>query len=227
MNLLKKLILASALYATLSSKAQVRFSFATDVSALRNFSPKQKFWAVGQTIQANFHLNKKETFYAWLVYYSPGRFENVFRAYAIQPGTNPASVAYRMKGLWKVKEFSLGLKHYFKGDFKRETGWNLYGLAGLGLMFTDVKNTLNSPVDTSKYRLDAVPVEGIASFKRLTLDLGLGAEVPLGGDFFIYSDIKTFMQASSFPSPYLHRNKNVPLPLMANLGVRILFGFSY
>ena len=224
---MRSLLAALLVFLTLSTSAQVRYSFATDLSGFRNFSPGQKFWAIGQTIQVHAHLSKKEGLYAWLVYYSPGRFSNDFIAKAKDPSTNPASLRYTVKGLWHTKEFSFGYRHYFKGSFDAEKDWNLYGLAGLGLMFTGVKNTLKEQVDTSLYILPATPVNGTSSFRRLTLDLGMGAEVPLRGDFYFYGDVRTLLPASSNPSPYFHRDKNIPLPLMVNIGVRILFGFSY
>ncbi len=223
---MKKLFLCILLFPVFFAGAQVRFSFATDVSVVRNFSPHQRFWAIGQTIQGQFHFNERESFYTWLMYYSPGRFSNEFIAEARNAGTTPSKIAYTMKGLWNMKEFSMGIKHYFKGGYNIETGWHLYGQAGFGLMFTGIQNSLRNAVDTSLYQLAEVPREGSDEFKRLTIDLGMGVEVPLGGDFFVYTDARTYIPSSSYPSTYLHNTKNVPLPLMINLGVRILFGNS-
>jgi hypothetical protein len=207
--------------------AQVKFSLATDVSLLRNFSPKQKFWAFGQSVQTNFHFNKKETAYAWLVYHNAGKFKNDFSANAKSLSTTPSSINYKVQGKWRFREFSLGWKHYFKGSFDAETGWSFYSIAGFGLLFAEVENTTKQNIDTVLYDITTTPKIGIAQFKRLTIDLGIGGEIPLGGNFFIYGDVRTYIPGSDYPSPYLHSNKNVPLPLTANLGLRILFDLDY
>ena len=189
-----------------------------------NFSRNQNFFAVGQTIQFNVHFSAKETFYTWFLYHSPGRFENSFIANAKSPTTNPSQISYLVKGTWDMKEFSLGWKHYFKESFDANFDWNLYGIAGLGIMFTDAENTLDRPFDTTLYAPAPTPVIGSGTITRLTVDLGLGGEIPLGGEFYVYGDARTYLPASSYPSPYLHDTKNVPLPIMINFGVRILFG---
>lgn len=126
-----------------------------------------------------------------------------------------------------MKQVSIGLKHYFKGSYDAEKDWNLYGLAGFGLLFNGVENTLLTSVDTSLYALAPTPVEGNGNFRRLTLDLGMGAELPLGGDFFVFGDVRTVLPTSFYPSPYLHRLSDVPMPVLVNLGVRILFSINY
>lgn len=205
--------------------AQVRFSFATDASLLRNFSPRQKFWGFGQGVQTDFHFTKTETLYAWVNYHTAGKFSNQFVATAKSPATSPSAINYTVTGKWKFRQVSLGWKHYFKGAFNEEESWNLYGLAGLGLLFASAQNTLSSPLDTSLYSPSG-PAIGQDGFKRLTADLGIGAEYPLSAGFFIYSDLRTSLPASNYPSPFFHDQKHVPLPLMLAAGIRILFGYD-
>jgi hypothetical protein len=207
--------------------AQVQASIATDMTVLRNFSPKQKFWAIGQTITGNFHFSKKETIYTWLTYYSPGRFRNNFTATAKSPATTPQTYTYRVTGTWRFRAISVGWKHYIKGAFNEENTWSLYSLAGFGLMFNKAENRFHNPVDTALYQPEAAPVEGKDVFRRLTFDLGLGVDIPIGADIYLYTEGKTFAPTSGYPSPLLHENKNVPLSFMLNVGIRILFGSSY
>jgi hypothetical protein len=220
---LRKFIVCIFLFGWICGKAQIRFSVAPDLSLMRNFSPKQKFWALGQTLQFDFHFTKKETGYAWISYYTPGKFKNNFLASAKSAGTTPAVILFKASAKWRNNEVSLGWKHYFKGSFDAETGWSLYSTAGFGLMFTKVENVFTPAIDTSRYNTATLP--GNSSFYRLTLDLGSGVEVPIGADFFLYSDIRTWIPTSHYPSPYLHSNKNVPLPFMLSGGIRILFGY--
>ena len=85
-----------------------------------------------------------------------------------------------------------------------------------------LKMFFSQVIDTSLYTVPTT--EGSGKFYRLTLDLGGGVEVPVGGSFFMYGDLRTWIPTSDYPSPYLHSNKNVPLPFLLTAGVRILFG---
>lgn len=203
--------------------AQPKLSFATDVSVLRNFSPDQQYFAFGQTVQFDIHINPKTAFYSWFIYHSPGRFENDFKAVAKSPLTTPAEITYTVKGIWRMREFSMGAKYFFKGSYDNEYDWNLYGIAGLGFMFIRAKNVFKSEIDTSLYKLPSRPVEGNGTINRLTVDLGIGGEIPIGGDFYVYGDVRTYLPASSYASSYLHSTRNVPLAVSANIGLRILF----
>jgi hypothetical protein len=201
--------------------AQIRFSFATDLSLLRNFSPMQQFWAVGQTVQFNVHFNAKQSAYAWLAYYTKGKFENDFIASAKSTATVPLTMPFTASANWRNNQVSLGWKHYFKGSFDAESGYNIYSTAGFGLMFTKAENIFSPSIDTSLY---TTPTHvGNGKFYRLTIDLGAGVEFPVSGSIVLYSDVRTWIPTTDYPSPYLHNNKNVPLPLMINGGVRILF----
>lgn len=203
--------------------AQVRFSIAPDISVMRNFSPDQKFWALGETVQGDFHFTKKETLYAWITFYTPGKFSNRFLATAKSQTTTPASIPFTASAKWRNNEVSVGWKHYFKGSFDAETGYSIYGTGGFGLMFTKVENSFAPVIDTVLY---TTPTKaGNSEFYRLTIDLGAGVEFPLGANFFVYGDVRTWVPTSSYPSPYLHNTRNVPLPFMIGGGLRILFGY--
>ena len=201
-----------------------RFSFVTAVSGLRNFSPGQKFWTIGQDFKMDIHLSEKQTLYLGFTYYREGKFRNSFETRAKSSSTIPQTIRYQVTSGWNMREFSIGWKHYFVGSFDAETTWNLYGAAGFGILFTKVTNTFNLSIDTALYQEAVRPAPGSGTFNRLTLDLALGYEYPLGGNFFIYGEARTWLPASDYFSPYLHYNKKVPFPVMGNLGMRILFG---
>ncbi len=77
----------------------------------------------------------------------------------------------------RMKHFSAGWRKYLKGTAAAENGWNIYAYAGLGIFMGRVENSHSVAIDTADYN---VPVlSGTANFKRLTLDLGLGWELPL------------------------------------------------
>jgi len=219
---LKKFIVLLLLLTCIVGHSQVRLSIAPDLSVMRNFSPHQKFWSLGETIQFNLHFSPKQSAYAWVTYFTPGKFKNNFLATAKSSGTSPTSIPFKASAKWRSNEVSVGWKHYFKGSFDGETGYNIYSTAGFGLMFTKVENVFSRPIDTGKYT--APTVAGNSEFYRLTLDLGAGVEFPIGGNFFLYGDIRTWIPTSDYPSPYLHYNKNVPLPVIVGGGMRILFG---
>lgn len=203
--------------------AQIRFSISPDISLMRNFSPGQKFWALGETVQGNVHFSSKETMYAWVTYYTPGKFKNNFTADAKSAAASPLTIPFRSTSKWRNNEFSIGWKHFIRGTCDQEDAVNIYGMAGFGLMFTKVENIFSPSVDTSQYTAPLLP--GTSKFYRLTFDLGVGAEYPLGADFFIYSDLRTWIPTSDYPSKYLFSNKNVPLPFMISAGLRILFDY--
>ena len=62
---------------------------------------------------------------------------------------------------------------------------------------------------------------GSEHFKRLTLDVSLGAEILLGAGIYLYTDVRTWIAASDYPSPYLYNNK-MPRTGMVNGGIRVL-----
>jgi hypothetical protein len=200
---------------------QTRFSLATDLSILHSFKTGQRYWSIGQTVNFNFHVTSKDGAYAWISYYSPGKFHNDLQASAKSTTTLPQQINYRNSAQLKFKHISIGWKRYLKGDCDAEKKWNLYSYAGFGLMLGSITNTHSVPVDISNYD---VPVrEGKANFKRLTLDVGLGLEFPVGADVFLYLEGRALIPTTDYPSPYLFVNSNAPFTGAANIGVRILF----
>lgn len=220
-NLKRILPIFLLLSGTASLHAQPGFSVTTDVGIQRNFKEGQQFFAFGQTVQAQFHITKKDAVYFWVAYYSNGKFSNQVKATAKLPTTNPQEITYRNKAKMQFEHFSTGYKKYFKGSYDIESGWNLYGYAGFGIIFGRVENTQSANIDTALYINPVKPGEG--DFKRLTLDLGMGWEIPLGGDFYFYTEGRTWIPTSDYPSKYLFVNDNAPLVAMINAGIRILF----
>ena len=206
------------------SNAQ-QWSLTSDASIMRNLSPHQKFWAFGQTIQGQFHVTPKESVYIWMSYYSPGKFSNHFIAVAKGTGQQQDFIVH---GTWRPRQVSAGWKHYLKGAFNQESGWSLYGTAGFGLMVSKLENQFNIPVDTANYIYPTFPVSGNNSFRRLTFDLGLGVEYPIGSDIYLYTDVRTWISASDAPpSIYFHDTRNVPMPVIVSIGIRLLFGSGF
>jgi hypothetical protein len=205
-----------------SSVAQLQgFSLATDLGIQRNFKPEQQFWAFGQTVHLHFHLTRRDGIYTWFAYFSNGKFHNDLAATAKSPSTAPATIPFINNASMRIKSFSVGWKKYLKGSFDAEKKWNLYAFAGFGLVPGRVINTQNVSIDTANYTTPVL--NGRANFKRLTLDLGLGVEFPVGGDFFLYTEVKTLIPASDYPSKYIFINNNAPFTGMLSGGLRLLF----
>ncbi|HEY0434859.1 MAG TPA: hypothetical protein VGC95_13380 [Chitinophagaceae bacterium] len=198
-------------------------SIATDASILRNFPTNQRFWSFGQDVVADWHRDNRSGPYAWLSYYSNGHFKNPLVAVAKSPLLSPQQINFVNRATVRLVQISLGWKRYFVGTSDADGKWNVYGLAGFGLIFGKAANQYTPAIDTSNYSVSGAPVTGTGHFKRLTVDLGLGWEVPLGGDIFLYIEGKTWIPASNYPSPYLFDNKNAPFTAMTCAGIRILF----
>ncbi|MFL5739681.1 MAG: hypothetical protein ACJ75B_05655 [Flavisolibacter sp.] len=220
---MKPILICFLLLTGLTAESQIRFSVRTDLSLAHNFSPDQQFWAIGQTFQGDFHFSKKETGYIWFNYYRNGKFRNDVTAEAKSPQTTPSTYTYPLQSRWQGTEFSVGWRHYFKGSFDEEITWSLYGLGGLGVSVFRVENNIMTTMDTSLYDLPP-PTVGKGQFRRLILDLGVGAEYPASGNIYLYGDIRTWLPASDYPSSYMYSNKNVPLLFSLSGGIKILFG---
>lgn len=198
-----------------------RASLSTDLSVLRSFKKDQRFWAIGQTVSFHFHITPRDGAYAWISYYSNGKFTNDLNATAKSPATLPQQVNYRNSAALRFKHISLGWKRYLKGAPDIEKKWSLYGYAGFGLMLGSIVNSHSVIIDTTGY---IVPVRrGKANFKRLTFDLGLGVEVPVGGDLFFYMEGRALVPTTDYPSKHLFINNNAPFTGAVNAGLRILF----
>jgi hypothetical protein len=202
--------------------AQAAFSIGTDLSLLRDFTKNQQFSVFGQTVQFNFHFTKKESLYTWISYYTNGKYQNDLIALPRYLSTTPPSVSYTSFSKIGYRQISVGWKHYFKESFEAERSYAVYGLAGFGLLFGRAENTFNKSIDTSKYRVPQMA--GGAEFKRLTFDLGLGIEAPIATGFYFYGELRTWLPASDYPSPYLYNNDG-PRVLLLNGGLRLLFDY--
>lgn len=200
---------------------QARFSLATDLGLQRSFKKDQRYWAVGQTLHAHFNFTPKEGVYVFVAYYSPGKYTNRLTANAKSSSTTPQQVNYSNNALMRFKALSVGWKHYIKGSYNMSGTWGVYGYAGFGLMLGRIENSHSLAIDTSLYN---VPVlNGKSNFKRLTLDLALGWEVPIGGDIFFYTEGRAWVPTTDYPSKFLFVNDNAPVVAALSFGIRILF----
>ena len=201
--------------------AQTQFSIASDLGLQRSFKKGQQYWAGGHTIQVQFHFTPKDGAYAWVSYYTSGKFNNNVTATAKSIATSPQQVNYVNNAVMRFKQISIGWKKYLKGAFNIEEGSNIYGYAGFGLLLGRIENTHSVLIDTLVYN---VPVRtGKANFKRLTLDLGLGWEAPIGADVFFYAEGRVWIPTTDYPSKFIFVNDNAPLVGMINAGIRVLF----
>ncbi len=199
----------------------IQFSVATDLGLQRSFKKEQQYWAIGHTIQLQFNFSPKDGVYAWASYHTNGKFSNNVTATAKSTATLPQQINYVNNAVMRFKHVSIGWKRYLKGKFNTELGWSIYSYAGFGILLGRVDNSHSVPIDTVVYN---VPVRsGKANFKRLTLDLGLGWEVPLGADIFFYAEGRVWIPTTDYPSKYIFVNDNAPLVGMFNVGIRILF----
>ena len=197
------------------------FSIATDLGLQRNLKKEQRYWAVGQTVIAHFHITPKDGVYIWVAYFSTGKFNNNLSATAKSTTTNPQQVNYTNYAEMRFKHISIGWKHYLKGSAVTEDTWGLYAFAGFGLLPGRVINYHSVTIDTSQYILPVL--SGKANFKRLTLDLGLGWEVPLSETVFFYNEGRVWIPTTGYPSNHIFINRNAPMVATLNFGLRILF----
>ena len=203
--------------------SQIRVSVSTDISLQRDFKKEQRFWAFGQDVVVNWQFTRRGGTYAAVTYYSNGKFKNSLSASAKSPATSPQEIFFINKAWVRLIQISLGWRHYLVGTNDAESKWNLYSITGFGLIFGEATNEYSTTIDTSLYNTPPQPINGSGHFKRLTLDLGLGLEIPLGGDIYFYSEGKIWVPTTGYPSKYLFVNNNAPLAAMATAGLRILF----
>lgn len=201
--------------------AQVRYSLSADLSVIRSFKKQQRFTTIGQTIAGNFHITPKTGAYAWFAYSAKGKFSNDLLAAAKSPATTPATIPYQNRASLDFRHISLGLRQYIKGSAFNEEGWNLYGIAGFGIMFGRIVNTHNTHIDTAQYQ--APVLSGTGKIRRLTLDLGIGYEWSFPGGLYLFSEARMLCPVSDYPSAYLLVSDDAPLAGMLTIGVRMLF----
>ncbi len=200
----------------------VRISIASDINLQRSLKQGQEYWAVGQVVRFDFNFTAKDAAYAWFAYFSNGKFNQSLVAEANSPVTVPEEVPFDSRTKMRFKHLSLGWKHYYVGGTGGESGqFGLYSLGGLGLMLGLVQNAQTVAFDTIQYHLPVLP--GMQNFKRLTLDLGVGTEVGLGADLYLYGELKTILPLTDAPNRYILDNKYTPYTAMVSVGFRILF----
>lgn len=198
------------------------FSISTDLSLLQNFQKNQRFYVLGDCIRFTGNVTPRDGVYAWLSFYG---FKDVYvntQAVAKDPATQPAELPFKLRSSIRLRNISLGWNHYFIKTIRDEDpDFGLYGLAGFGLTLGKVRNHFSENIDTAAYQ---VPVKsGSSGFKRLTVDLGLGAEKNIGSEIFVFMEARCYIPASSYENPYLFVNKNAPLTGSAHIGLRVLF----
>jgi hypothetical protein len=207
-------------------KAQVKFSFATDISVLHNFDDVQSFTVLGQTIQGLLSIDKKNTFYTWIAYHSHGKYDYNLTASANSAATQPQSYTFTSKSEMRVRQISIGMRRYLLGSYDRLEKFNLYGAAGFGLIMGRAFNNFSTAVDTSLYTVQENVKNGAGDFKRLSFDLTAGWEMPLGYEVFLYSEARLHIPTTEYPSDYLVKNNNAPFVGSINLGIRVLFNYD-
>lgn len=201
--------------------AQPRFSIATNPEMLRSLRKDQRFWAFGHNTQAQFHLTPKDGIYISFAYYSGGKFKNQLHATAKNTLSIPQKISYTNNARLRIRHFATGWKKFLKGSSEEEENWSLYCLGGFGLLFGNISNTHSEEIDTANYNIPVL--SGTANFKRLTYDLGLGIDVPMKGDLYLYAEGKIAVPAWGYPSNYLLVNDKAPLTATVGAGIRILF----
>jgi hypothetical protein len=204
------------------SLSQPFLSIATGLSLQRSFKQDQRYWAVGQDVIFNYHLSKTGV-YASISYYTDGKFKNQLAATAKSATTSPQEISFTNRAELRLRQISLGWRYYVLGAPDAVQGWNLYGITGFGLIFGKATNTYSTTIDTSLYNAPAQPASGSGHFKRLTIDVGLGLEMPLHGDIFLYAEGKAWIPTTDYPSKYLFVNDNAPLTANVTAGLRIVF----
>lgn len=215
------ILLFCILYFVPSFSQKAQFGLATDFTILRSFKKEQRFWTIGQMIAGHFNFTPKDGLYVVFSYSGNGKFSNQVAATAKSILTIPQQVDYTNQAIMRFRHISIGWKRYLKGAYNTEDNWNLYCYAGFGLMLGRIENTHSVAVDSAEYNIPVL--KGKANFKRLTFDLGLGYEKPVGGDVFFYLEGRVLIPTTDYPSNYLFINNDAPLMGSLNIGFRILF----
>lgn len=197
------------------------FSLSSEFSLVRSFKKDQRFWGMGPGIRFMSHATPKESFYAFFGYYSPETVKNRGVAAAKLPTTTPAYLLVDNRSSIRLQQISLGYHRYFLGSCNREKGANVYGFGGLGIILGRVTNTPLVPIDTSLYTVPVLP--GSSGFKRLTVDFGLGTEVNIGSQIYLYGEFKCWLPASSYSNPYMFVNEKAPVTGFFSGGLRVYF----
>src|SRR5262249_20578056 len=126
-------------------------SIATDFDFQHSFKEEQRYWAVGQAVHVHFHVTPKDGAYAWISYYTEGKFQNKLAAVAKSSTTAPQQIDYVNDAKMRFKQISMGWKHYLKGSSDADEKWSLYFYSGFGLVLGRVINSQSPAVDTGLY----------------------------------------------------------------------------
>ena len=207
------------LIAFLDINAQSPWSLATDFSLIRSQKETQQFWIFGHTIKVDFNITPRSGPYVSGSYFLNGSFHNDLTADAKSTTTAPQSISFRNNSKMDHRHLSIGWKHYLIGQCNKEEGWSLYGTVGFGVSGGDIENTFSPAVDTALYK--APLIYGHTRFKRLTIDAGIGWDMQLSGDIFLYNEFNASIPTTDYPNNYLLANRYVPLLLSVNIGLRV------
>lgn len=203
-----------------------QFSLATDISLLHNFDGQQPFTVIGQSVHGQWHVEEKITLYSFFTYHSNGKYVNNLTASAKSSGTQPQNFSFANRSEMRLRHLSLGIKKYFLGSYKKLEKINLYGTGGFGLIMGTASNSFAVEVDTSLYSIQNNLRNGSGDFKRLSLDLATGFEIPVAYEIFLYSEARVHIPTTSYPNNYLLKNRNAPFLAGINAGMRILFNYE-
>ena len=213
-----------ALFSTLNIEAQ--FSLATDISLLRNFDGQQPFTVIGQSVHGEWHVEEKNTLYAFFTYHSNGKYANDLTASAKTTGTQPQNFSFTNRSEMRLRHLSFGVKRYFLGSYKKLEKVNLYASGGFGLIMGTAVNNFSVTVDTALYTVQNNVLNGSGDFKRLSFDLATGFEIPVAYEIFVFSEARIHIPTTNYPNSYLLKNNNAPFLGGINLGIRILFNYE-
>ena len=169
------------------------------------------------------HLDEKNTVYAWLNFHMKGKYEKTLIATAKSPTTQPQTISFSDQSEMKLKQISFGFKRYLIGSFNSLEKFNLYAAGGFGIMYGNASNTFSTNIDTALYTIQYNVVHGAGDFKRLTFDITGGVEFPFSYEIYIYSEIRMYIPTTDYPSKYLLNNSRAPFLCGINFGLRILF----
>ncbi len=218
---MKKWLLLFAVVSFFNADAQ--FSISSDLSVMRQFGKQQSFWSLAQNVQLSYAFTRTESLYFSIGNATPHKEIGKYVTQAKVDTFYPKAIGYRATTSWTTRQFSAGLKHYFAGTHNSETGTNIYGIVGVGLMSVKLLTEYSIGIDTVHYQ-SIVPYAGTKAVNRLSADLGVGIEAPLRGSFYWYAQAKTWIHAGTIPSNLLTQPNDKIVPVMLGAGIRVLIG---
>lgn len=217
-----RILVLTVLFAVFLHTAWGQGSVASNSIFMYTANRQNNYFAFGQDLRGDYHFSDRWTGSASIGFYTAGKYSNRFTATAKTPGTLPASTSFEAVTRLYTKHFTMGARYYFKGSYRQEYGYSLYGYLGYGILFMKVQNDYNA-VDTAAYDTGIAPSPGEGKFNRLTIDGGAGIELPIGPNVFLYGEARAIVPLTDYPSRFIVYNKGVPLPLSIGVGIRVLF----